>query len=122
MTRNSAGSFFARMRWKLFKLHISREIHDRIFPHLRQELDNGYPFQTQEQMNAQTEELDVQALFDTIEGQIRNMPKAYGTSFRYIMHCDLHERLRMYEQVARLAVHPKTCDPRLIATCYEPSH
>jgi len=122
MTRNSAESFFSRMRWKIFKLRISREIHDRIFPHLRQEQDNGYPFQTQEQMNAQTEELNVQSLLDTIEGQIRNMPRAYGASFRYIMHRDLQERLRMYKQVARLAVQPKTCDPHLVATRYEPSH
>lgn len=73
-------------------------------------------------MNAQTEDLDVQALLDTIEGQTRNMPKAYRASFRFIMHRDLHERLRMYEKVARLAVQPKTCDPRLVATRYEPSH
>jgi len=116
MTRNPAGSFFARMRKKLFKWRIDQEAYDRIAPHLQGEKDHGYPFNTAEQMNAMTEEFSVQALFDSIERQTRRMPKSYGRSFRYIVHRDLYQRLKMYEQVARVRVQPDWCDPRLIAT------
>jgi len=68
-------------------------IHDRIFPHHLGEKDHGYSFRTREEMNAQTQELNVQLLLDAIERHIRNMPDAYGESFRHIMHRDLHERL-----------------------------
>ena len=122
MTAKKSESFFARTRRKFFKWCINWEIHDRIFPHLNGEKDHGYPFTSDLEMNAQTAELDVQPLLDVIEHHIRNMPRAYGESFRYIMHRDLHERFRMYERVARKAVRPKTCDPRYVATRWEPSH
>jgi hypothetical protein len=86
-----------------------------MFPHLEGEKNYGYPFSTDEEMNAQTQELNVQPLLDCIEHHIQNMPKAYGESIRYIMHRDLHERFRLYELVARRGVRPKTCDPRFIA-------
>jgi hypothetical protein len=105
-----------------FETRINFEIHDQMFPHLLGEKDLGYPFNSDEQMDARTEQLDVQSLLDTIEVQIRNMPKSYGKCFRQILHRDLHERLRMYEQVARRAVQPKECDPRFVATRWEPQN
>jgi hypothetical protein len=114
MTRNTTGSFFARLRQMLFQWRIEREIFERIMPHLQREGDHGYPFGTDEEMNVQTDELDVQCLLDTIEQHICNMPKAYGESFRHIMHRDLHEDFLMYEQVARRQIR-RSCDSRLIA-------
>jgi len=93
MTRNTKVSFFKQMSQKFFKWRINLEIHDRIFPHHLGEKDHGYSFRTREEMNAQTQELNVQLLLDAIERHIRNMPDAYGESFRHIMHRDLHERL-----------------------------
>jgi hypothetical protein len=116
MSRNRAGSFFARLRQKLFNWRINVEIHDRIFAHHRGERDYGYPFGNREQMKALTEQLDVQPLLDAIEEHIRNMPDAYGEAFRYIMHRDLHERFHTYERLARQGVEPKTCDPHYVAT------
>jgi hypothetical protein len=120
MTRNTKVSFFKRMSQKFFKWRINLEIHDRIFPHHLGEKDHGYSFRTREEMNAQTEELNVQPLLDAIERHIRNMPDAYGESFRHIMHRDLHERLSMYEQEARRRVR-RSCDPRFVATRLEPA-
>jgi hypothetical protein len=121
MNKNTTGSFFARIRQKFFKWRIDREIFDRIFPHHRGEKDHGYSFDTREQMNAQTEELNVQPLLDDIEKHIHNMPDAYGESFRYIMYRELHERFRMYEQLARRRVR-RSCDSRFVATRLEPAH
>jgi hypothetical protein len=121
MITNTAKSFFTQMRRKFFDRRLNREIFDRIMPHLQGEKDHGYPFSTHEQMNAQTEALDVQVLLDTIERQISHMPEAYGESFRHIMHRDLHERFAMYERDAQRRVQ-RTCDPRLVATRLEPSH
>src|SRR5207237_849753 len=114
MKSNSAGSFFARMRQKLFNKCLNWEIFDRIFPHHQGEKNCGYPFRTRQQMNNQTNELDLESLLDTIEEHINNMPDAYGESFRYVMHRDLHARLSMYEQVARGRIR-RTCDPRFVA-------
>ena len=115
MTRIAAGSFFTRIRQKLFDKRLNREIFHRMFPHHRGERDYGYPFDSREEMNVQTDELGIEALLDTIEGQIRRMPKAYGESFRHIMHRELHQRLNKYEQAARRRVQ-RACDPRSVAT------
>lgn len=116
MTTN--GSFFARLYWRLFKWRFDREIFERIFLHHRGEKNCGYPFRTREQMNTQTEGFGVHSLLDNIEAKIRNMPDAYGESFRYLMHRDLHERLCMYEQIANRRVR-RQCDPRFVATRLE---
>jgi hypothetical protein len=116
MTTETIGKFFANVRQKLFNRRIDREIYDRIFPHLEQEKDRGYPFDTDAEMNAQTEEFNVQALLDSIEWHAARMPKAYGESFRHIMHRDLHARLCRYAELATRRVQPETCDSRFVAT------
>src|ERR1700722_13100748 len=116
MKQQSAGSFFTRIRQKLFEWGISREIFGRMFPHLEHEKNCGYPFQSDAEMEAQTKAFDAKLLLAAIEARIRRMPKAYGKSFRHIMHRDLQKRLRMYEEVARRNVQPETFDPRFIAT------
>jgi hypothetical protein len=109
------------MHRRLFEWRFEREIYNRVSSHLRDEGDYGYPFVSREEMKARTRELDVQPLLDAIEEHIRNMPAAYGESFRYIMHRDLRERFRLYERLARRRVQPNDIDSRLIATRLEPS-
>lgn len=109
------NSWFARIRRKFFKWHLSREIFDKIFPHLECEQNHGYPFRTDAEMNAQTEALNVQALLDDVERQAKKLPKAYGEAFRHIMHRDLSERLNWYAAEARRHTHPATIDPRFVA-------
>jgi hypothetical protein len=67
-------------------------------------------------MKTQTEAFKVQVLLDCIEGHVSKMPKAYGESFRHIMHRDLYQRLTMYTDVARRRIQPAWCDPRFVAT------
>jgi hypothetical protein len=116
MTAITQQSFFARLRQKFFDRAINYEIFDRIFPHLEREKNWGYFFSTDEEMEAQTEELDAAALLASIERQILRMPKAYGKAFRHVLHRELHRQLRRYEQAARRRVQPESCDPRHIAT------
>ncbi len=114
MSKNTTGSFFARLRQRWFDRRLNREIFDRIMPHLERERNAGYSFSTGEEMDAQTEDLDIQPLLDAVEERIRNMPTAYGACFRHIMHRELHARLRRYELAARRRVR-RTCDPRHVA-------
>jgi hypothetical protein len=116
MPRNKRESFFAHLRQKWFGKGINWEIYQRLFPHHLGEKDHGYSFKTNQEMNAETEAFNVHGLLDGIEQQITKMGKGYGESFRHIMHRDLHERLKMYEEVARPHVKPDWIDPRLIAT------
>lgn len=111
----SNSSWLARMRQKVFKWHLSREIFDKIFSHLESEQNHGYLFRTDAEMNAQTEALNVQAVLDDVERQTKKLPKAYGEAFRYIMHRDLCERLNWYAAEARRHTHPATIDPRFVA-------
>jgi hypothetical protein len=115
MPTNPRSSFITRMRRKFLDWRINHEIHERLFPHHRGDRNFGYPFRSRRQMNEQTEALDVQVLLDSIEQHIRRMPKAYGESFRHILHRDLHEQFRLYEQLARQGVQPEELDPRLVA-------
>ena len=116
MNKPATESFTKRVTQRLFRWRTDREIFERIFPHLRREKDCGYVFVTDEEMNRQTEELGVHELLDTIEQQVLRMPKAYGESFRHVMHRDLHERLSMYELVAKRRVKPSSVDRRFVAT------
>ena len=120
MTKNTGGSFFTRTRQKLFRFFVEREIFDRIMPHVLGEKNHGYSFASYDEMDAETEGLDLQGRLDRIEGQIREMPEAYARSFRHILHRELSERLRAYELVARRHVR-RTCDPRFVARRLEPS-
>jgi len=114
--RNAEKSFFKRVRQHLFRERVDREIFGRIFPHLRKEKDYGYSFRTDLEMNAETDHLDILASLRHIERQIGRMPKAYGASFRHILHRDINERLQSFEAVGRRRIQPTSCDPRFVAT------
>lgn len=110
-----SSSFVARLRRRFFNWRLNREIFERMFPHLEREKNHGYPFASDEAMNDETQALDVQALLETVECRIRKLPKAYGECFRHIMHREIHERLRMYEEVAIRRTKPAHIDPRCVA-------
>lgn len=116
MKPNSVGSFFARLRQKWFARRLNREIYEHLFAHLEGEKDCGYPFQNDDQMESQTEALDVVMLLQKIEGRIQRMPEAYGKCFRYLLHRELNATLRQFDQEARRHVHTAQIDPRLVAT------
>lgn len=116
MTKIPTGSFIKRIRQSLFRWRADREIFEKIFPHLRRAKDCGYSFLSDHEMNRQTEEFGVQGLLDTIERQIRRMPKAYGESFRHVMHRDLHARLIKYENAGRRRIQPHSIASHFVAT------
>ena len=115
MLQNTSSSFVAQMRRKFFNWRLNREIFEKIFPHLEREQNHGYPFLTDDEMNAQTEVLDVQALLASVERQTGRLPRAYGEAFRHIMHRELQERLSLYAEVAKRRTKPAHVDPRLVA-------
>ena len=115
--RQGIGKFLASIRRKLFAARVDREIFFKIFPHLNQEADHGYPFKSDEEIfrarvrgNLQTS-LDL----DLIERAAARMPKAYGEGFRYIVYRDLNERMETYLEIAERRIQPETCDPRCVA-------
>jgi hypothetical protein len=111
------GKFFAKIRQTLFTARIEREIYHKIFPHLNQHADHGYPFGSKDEMVRLhiRSGLDAQMKFDMIERTAAKMPKAYGDAFRYIAYRDLNERMKMYLEIAAERVQPETCDPRFVA-------
>jgi hypothetical protein len=116
MFGNTHRSFFAGLRRRFFRRQLNQEIMGKLFPHLEQETDHGYPFLTPEEMNAQTEQLEVRLQLERIEQQIQKLPRAYGECFRHILHRDLHQRLSLYARVAERETPPATLDPRFVAT------
>lgn len=109
--------FFAKIRQKFFDWRVNREIFHKISPHLHYEGNHGYPFNSKDELAAAHIHagLDAQSAFDMIERTAAKMPKFYGDAFRYIAFRDLHERMKMYLEIADERVHPETCDPRFVA-------
>lgn len=114
MPSKPAESFLQQLRQKFLDNRVSREIFDRIFPHIQGEKNHGYAFRSSSEMDAETAKLDAQALLEKIERHASNMPEAYSQAFRHVMHRDLNARLQMYEKIAQQRVR-RTCDPRFVA-------
>jgi len=116
--KQGIGKFFAGIRRRLFAARVDREIFFRIFPHLNQESDHGYPFDSDDEMVA----LHVRGRFqnkldlDLVEQAAARMPKAYGDAFRYIVYRDLNKRMEMYMEIAEQRMQPETCDAECVAT------
>jgi len=112
------GKFFAKIRQKLFTARIEREIYHKIFLHLNQVADHGYPFDSKDEMVRLhiRGNLTAQRNLDIIERTAGKMPKAYGDAFRYIAYRDLNERMKMYRELAERRVYHEECDPRFVAT------
>ena len=110
--------FFATIRQKLFAAHINWEIFHKIFPHLNQKADHGYPFNSDDEMVKLHIRGNLHAGLNLrlIERTAAKMPKAYGDAFRYVAYRDLNERMEMYLELAEQRVQPQTCDPRFVAT------
>jgi hypothetical protein len=121
---NTITSFFAKIRNSWFVGHMEREIYNRIFPHLENERDYGYPFNSDEELHklCQDSEIVATPFVQDIEWDIVRMPKAYGEAFRYILHREFkagrnmsRARIKMFKMLARRRVYPETCDPRFVA-------
>jgi hypothetical protein len=114
---NTIKLFFAKIRRKFFDWRVNREIFHKISPHLHKKADHGYQFSSKDELAAAqiNAGLDAQSAFDMIERTAAKMPKFYGDAFRYIAYRDLHERMKMYLEIAEERVQPETCDSRFVA-------
>jgi hypothetical protein len=100
-------AILANPRGSLFATRVEHEIYSKIFPHLEHENDHGYPFGTDEGMNALAQFDELRECLNLLDSQTKAMPKAYGEAFRYIMCRDLNHRLRMYANLAQWRIPPK---------------
>ena len=118
MKKGSFGKFVARIRRRLFELRVGWEICHKIFPHMNEEADHGYPFGSKDEKanSANRKRLAAESTLRLIEQTASKMGKAEGDAFRYIAYNDLNERMWMYLEFASQRVQPATCDPRDIAT------
>lgn len=98
--------FLSSLRLKLFVCHRDWEIFNRLLAHTQGEKACGYPFDTMEQMRAQTQAHDAQALLDLLESQVQQMPQGYGEAFRYLMRRDICNRIEMHLNVAQKRIPP----------------
>ena len=97
----SLTKFLAKVRFTVFVWRMDYTIDDRVLAQLRYEKKCGYPFNTIEQMNDQTRARDLRVFLDLIDEQTREMPKAYGDAFRYLMHRDLYDRIQRYVKLVQ---------------------
>ncbi len=110
--------FFADIRRKLFSWRVSREIYGKIFPHLNQDADHGYPFHSKDEMEKMfvRHNLHARLNLQLIERTAAKLPKAEADAFCFIAYRDLNERMEMYIALAEERIRPEECDPRLVAT------
>ena len=108
----------------MFVFLLENEIFDRIFPHLQQECNAGYPFNSDKEIRAVCVNSEIADLpfAREIERDIRRMPKGYGLAFRYILYRELElgkemskARMKMFQMLARHRVDVKDCNPRFVA-------
>ena len=109
--------FFANLRRTLLNRRVNQEIFHQIFPHLKQQANHGYPFDSEEEYEKQClyAELNIKLHFELIEKRAARLPDAYGKAFRYIAYRDLNELMKMYLEIANERIRSETCDPRFVA-------
>jgi len=110
--------FFKNIRQRLFAARIRSEIYGKIFPHLRQETNHGYPFGSDEEivrMNMKAF-LTTESTLRLMEQATNKMPKSEGDAFKHIMHRELQVVMWRYVKFAHERMQPDDCDARLIAT------
>jgi len=121
---NTIIMFFSKIRFAWFMNRIDAEIEHRIFPHLTNEGDYGYPFDSDEELRkfCRDCQLDSLPFVQEIERSIIRMPEAYSEAFRYILYRELkacremsRARMKMFSMLAYRRIYPETCDPRYIA-------
>lgn len=117
MNSSKTGTIPSRFRQRLLRWYVDSEIFGRIMPHVTGERQYNYVFNTQEQMDRRTAELDVSRLLDQVETCIEQMPSMYGSSFRQIMHRDLCRRLTMFARLAQRRIPPGLRDHQLWGGC-----
>ena len=116
MIGNSNSSFFARLRRKYFNWRLQREIFGGIFPHAGGESDEGYPFADYEDMVNLTDSFQIKKMLAEVESHAARLPTAYGKCFRYIMCRDIHQRLKMYADVAKRRAVPDAAKMPVVVT------
>ncbi len=110
--KNINGKFIANLRQLLFAGRVEKEIRRRILPHLHREADHGYPFSSQDQMveSWMHSALDLEADLSLISKAALKLPKPYGDMLCYVAYRDLHERMKMYQELAKKLNQSDICD------------
>lgn len=85
---------------------INGEIYGRLFPHLNNDQNHGYPFANDRELVAHSETLDIHAALEEVEKQIDELPPAYGRCFRFAIRRDMCEKLRAYKALADRRTEP----------------
>ncbi len=110
--------FIANLRRKLFTDRTEREIYHKIFPHLNQRADHGYPFSDQNGLFKASLDgsIGLRRMRLEFDQATRKMPEAEALALSYIAHRDLNERLAMYLKFAQEREYNPECEPHLMAT------
>lgn len=87
-------------RRKTLRQPIGQSLDDRSFPS-RDEMVKSYTFAA----------LDLDAELSNLMSAAARMPKPYGDMFCYIAYKDMHERMKMYQQLADEFGQPETHVP-----------
>ena len=109
--------FIAQLRQQILSWRIDREINSRIAPHIHQEANHGYPFDSPHGLckQAMRDHLTIELAIRKIEDDAEKMGKASGHAFRHIVYRDLLERLDLYQSHLDRRIQPNAIDRKLVA-------
>jgi hypothetical protein len=83
-------------------IRAERQVREKMFPHVRYMPNQEYPFGSRDEIITSYlhAALDLDADLQKIATTARRMPSPFGDMFCYMVYCDLHERMKLYQQLA----------------------
>ena len=104
---STIGKFFARIPNEKFAADITREIDQKIFPHINGQADHGYPFSTKRELHKARLDgfIKLRTMLCDLDSAAFKMPEVECNAFLYLVHRDLEERIRLYLQLVRVQKH-----------------
>jgi hypothetical protein len=102
----SCNQIIASLHKLAFALSEERKVRRKLLPHLNCGADGDYASTSRDKMveSYTFAGLDLQAELPEFIGTAAALPRPYGDMFCYIVYCDLHQRMRMYQQLAKQLV------------------
>ena len=97
------GKFGATSRQLTAAVRAEREVRHKMFPRLDNDPETEYPFASRDEMirSYTFAALDLKVELLNFMSVAATLPKPCGDMFCYVAYCDLHERMKMYQKLAR---------------------
>jgi hypothetical protein len=98
---NNIGKLKTALSQLTTSIRAETEVRRKLFPNLAQEPLGEYRFESRDDVIASYMHaaLDIDADLQKIASAARRMPKPFGDMFCYVAYCDIHQRMKLYQQL-----------------------